>query len=86
MRLKTKFESENINGERVFVAIDSDVLNGLIRANGTASFILDRLAEDVTIHELISMVVMAYDVDRDKAHSAVERIVEQLRKLNLIEE
>ena len=86
MKLKTNFESEEINGERIFVSTDSKSLNGMIRANQTAGFILDCLRDNISIEDLSKKVSEKFNVDIDIASKGVLRFVNQLKELRLLDD
>jgi hypothetical protein len=86
MKLLDIFESEEINNERVFVSLDSDRFNGLIRANHTAAFILECLKDDITEQDLIYNVCHKYGITLGKATEDVKGVLDELRSLSLLVE
>lgn len=52
MKIIDIFETDIINNELVMVSLDNKVLNGIIRANETATFIISCLKEDTTIDNI----------------------------------
>lgn len=86
MKLKNIFESEELNNERIMVSLDNTKYNGLIRANKTASFILDCLAEDCTIETIVKKMTDIYDVKEEEAYLGVRKTILLLEELNLLEE
>lgn len=86
MKLKNIFEEEIINDSTVMVSLDNTILNGIIHANETASFIISNLKEDTSIDAIASKLSLRYNISLAHAVSSVEGIVFQLRELHLIEE
>lgn len=84
MKLLNIFESEEINNEKVMVSIDSEKFNGLIRANNTASYIIDCLKKETSEIEIITNVVNKYGITQERASQGVLSILNQLRELGLI--
>lgn len=86
MKIKNIFEEELVGTETVMVSLDSTVLNGIVRTNETASFIISCLKNDITEERIISNVCNRYNVCEDVARQGVSKILVQLRNLDLIEE
>lgn len=86
MKLKNIFEEEFIEKELVMVSLNNDILNGIIRANESASYIISCLKESTTPSEIANKMSERYSITKETANEAVSKIVTQLRKLNLIEE
>lgn len=86
MKIRSIFEVETIDNMQYMVCLDSSVLAGMIRLNETASLIVECLKEDTTIEEIAEKLTTVYDVSFEDAKTGVERIVEQLKSINAIEE
>ena len=86
MKLKTSFNSENICGTNVIVPVDNTVLNGFIRANNTATYIVKSLEYDTTEEDLVNKVVQKYGVKEDVACHGVKKTLAFLRANNLLQE
>ena len=84
MKLLNIFESEEINNEKVMVSLDSKKFNGLIRANETASYIIDCLKNDISEKEIINNMIDKYDITEERASQGVSSIINQLKELGLI--
>ena len=84
MKLLNIFESEEINNERVMVSLDSKKFNGLIRANETASYIIDCLKNDISEKEIINNMTDKYGITEERASQGVSSIINQLKELGLI--
>ena len=86
MKIKNIFEEELIGSDTVMVSLDNTVLNGIVRANETASYIISCLKNETTEEQIISCVCDRYNVNEELALKGVTKILSQLRELNLIEE
>lgn len=86
MKIKDIFEEELIGADKIMVSLDDAVLNGIVRTNETASYIVSCLKYETTEERIISNVCNRYKVDIELARKGVCKILSQLRELNLIEE
>jgi hypothetical protein len=86
MKIKSIFANEKVNEETIYVSLDTNKYNGLLRANDTASFIIDSLSEDTTEEEIVSKTMTHYSISEELARRSVLYILSQLRQLNLLEE
>lgn len=86
MKIKDIFEEELIGTDKVMVSLDNNVLNGIVRANETASYIISRLKQDTTEDNIVFSICEKYNVDIELARKGVVKILSQLRELNLLEE
>lgn len=86
MKIKDIFEEEMIGVDKVMVSLDNTILNGIIRTNETASYIISCLKSDTTEEEIISNVCNRYKINVELSRKGVAKILSQLRNLNLIEE
>lgn len=86
MKLKNIFEEETIGDDCIMVSLDNNILNGIIRANASASFILSCLKNDITLDDLILEVSKKYDISHEIISDSVSKFISQLRSMNLLEE
>lgn len=86
MKIKKIFESETIGEENVMVSLNNRIFNGVIRANESATFILSCLNEDTTPQIVVSKLAEKYNISVELATKSVDKILSQLRDLNLLEE
>lgn len=84
MKIIDIFETDIINDELVMVSLDNKVLNGILRANETAAFIISCLKEDTTIDGINQKMVDKYGIDYELADKCVNKVISQLRTLKLI--
>lgn len=85
MKLKNIFVSDNFGTEKVLVSTNDNIFSGLIRSNETASFIIDCLSVDITVNEIVDKVIKRYNVDESKARCCVQKIISQLKEINVLE-
>lgn len=86
MKLKNIFVSDNLGTEKVLVSTNDNIFSGLIRCNETASFIIDCLSVDITVDEIVDKVIKRYNVDKQKARCSVQKIISQLKEINVLED
>ena len=86
MKIKDIFEEELIGTDKVMVSLDNNVLNGIVRANETASYIISCLKQDTTEDNIVFSICEKYNVGIELARKGVVKILSQLRELNLLEE
>lgn len=86
MKIKDIFEEEIIGSDKVMVSLDNNVLNGIVRANETASYIISCLKYDTTEDTIVQNVCNKYNIDIDLARKGVVKILSQLKELNLLEQ
>ena len=86
MRIKQIFANEKVNEETIYVSLDTEKFNGLLRANETATFIINSLSENTTEENLVSKMMTHYCISEQVARRSVLRVISQLRELKLLEE
>ncbi len=59
--------------------------NGMIKMNGTAAFIVEKLQNETTVDELTAALCAEYEVEEDVALANVEKIIAALEKARIIE-
>lgn len=59
--------------------------NGMIKMNGTAAFIVEKLQSETSVEELVSALCAEYEVDESVALENVEKTVSALEKARLLE-
>ena len=87
MKLAKGFITQDYRDEQLMVAMGSAAksFHGLVRSNGTAAFIIDRLKTETTLDALVSAVTDAYDVDAETARRDIEGVIARLRTIGAIE-
>lgn len=84
MKIKSIFEFEEINNELIMVSLDSDLFNGLIKVNDSAAFIINCLKEETNEKEIVNKMVDYYQINIDVATKGLNKVLYQLKKLNLL--
>ena len=87
MKLAKGFITQNYKTEQLMVAVGpaAKEFHGLVRSNGTAAFLIEKLKSPVTPDELVKALTDEYDVDEAKARRDVEGVLEKLRSIGAIE-
>lgn len=85
MRIKDIFVVETIDDKKYMVCLDNAVLSGMIKLNETAAFIVDCLKEETTIDEIANKIVSVYEVEKEDAINAVEKVIDQFKKINALD-
>ena len=88
MKRKDGFIVRQIAGQNVAVAVGarSKTFHGMIKLNDSALFIWNLLEKDTTLDEMVEAMLAEYEIDRDTACSAVEKIVGALKDAGILEE
>lgn len=86
MKLKSDFITQMIEDVQFLLSVAGRHFNGIIRSNETAAFIVDQLKEETTEAAIVDALLREYDAERETVEKDVARIVELLRKNNVLEE
>ena len=86
MKIKGTFVNEIIDNDTFMVSMDNTILQGFIRANKTASFIINCLIEDTTEEKIVKQVIERYKISELQARSCVHAIINELRENSLLYE
>lgn len=88
MKLKDGIIITEAGGTFVAVAAGEAgrAFNGMIKMNGTAAFIAERMKTDTDTEQLVAAFCEHYDVDEETARESVDKVVENFRQANLLEE
>ena len=88
MKLKDGFILQDVGGEHMAVASGpaGEVLNGLVRNNGTADFIFRALMQETTEEAVVDAMTERYDAPRERIAADVARLVAQFREAGLLDE
>lgn len=86
MKIKDIFEIETIDDKQYMICLDSNVLAGMVELNETAAYIVECMKSETTIEEIAKKISNIYDITQEEAVPGVESIIQQLRKINAIEE
>lgn len=87
MKLKYEFAIEEVAGEKIAVAVGTNLgKRNIIRLNSTAAHIMNVLKNDVTVEEIISSVKDHFEIDDTaEMEKSVNSFIEKLRKEDLVE-
>lgn len=88
MKLRNGFITYNAGSEQIMVAAGSasDVFRGMVRSNETAAFIIDCLAQEITLDELIEKLVARYDAPREIITRDLLKVLDSLRGIGALDE
>lgn len=88
MKLAKGFVTQNYRDEQLMVAMGpaGKTFHGLVRSNGTAAFIIDKLKNDTTPRAVAEALTEVYDVDIQTAVRDTETVIEKLRSIGAIDE
>ena len=87
MRIRDEFVLRTIAGQTFVVALGSASreLNGMLRLNETAKVIWEGLAQGMTQSEIVRSLTAQYDVTPEQAETDCENLIDQLRRLHILE-
>ena len=87
LKIKEGYIMRKVAGETVVLPTGTDLpLNRMITLNGTGAFLWERLETGADEESLVTALLEAYDVDRDRAAQAVKTFVANLRENQFLEE
>lgn len=88
MKLHNGFITYNSGSEQIMVAAGpaSDVFRGMVRSNSTAAFIIDCLAQDITLDALTDKLTDRYDAPREIIVRDLQKVLDTLRKIGALDE
>jgi hypothetical protein len=88
MKLHNGFITYNSGSEQIMVAAGaaSDVFRGMVRSNETAAFIIDCLAQEITLEELTDKLTQRYDAPREIISRDLGRVLDTLRSIGALDE
>ena len=88
MKLRDGFITYNSGSEQIMVAAGaaSDVFRGMVRSNETAAFIIDCLAQEITLEELTDKLTQRYDAPREIISRDLGRVLDTLRSIGALDE
>lgn len=86
MKLKKGFLIHEIDGQQVMVSAGMTQFSGLIRSNQTAAFIVNSLKKETSKEAIVDAMAKKYDAPRKRIETDVEKILNQLRGIGVIDE
>lgn len=84
MKLKSTFVVNIIGGETVGVPLTGG-FHGVVTANESAAFILECLKSETTRDGILDRLLEEYDVSREIAERDLDKVLEQLIKIDAVE-
>ena len=88
MKVSEDFMMREIAGEHILVPVGAAAakFNGLITMNEVGKYIVEQLAEEHTVQELVDKITAEYDVEAQTALTDVETFLDQLREVGALVE
>ncbi len=86
MKVKKGLLLNKIGDDYVVVATNTDVFKGMLKLNESGAMIFNNMQEDITISELVDLVLAEYDAEREIVERDVLAFVETFKSVGLIEE
>lgn len=86
MKLKKEFVMHISSSETVLVATGNAKFSGVVKGNRTLGEILTLLSSDTTEADIINTMAQNYDAPREVIERDVKTALENLRKIEAIEE
>ncbi len=87
MKIKNGFLLRKVGEQNIVVAIgdESRDFNGIIRLNETGRFLWEKLQSETTEKNLVSAMLLEYDIDEATAENDTVDFIESLKEANLLE-
>ena len=87
MKIKDGFLLRKVGEQNIVVAIgdESRDFNGIIRLNETGRFLWEKLQNTTTENELVSAMLLEYNIDEASAKNDTAEFLESLKEANLLE-
>lgn len=88
MKIKSGFVKREVMDKTVVVPAGEagKTMKGMIKLNGTASFIWDRIEEGLNAEEIADKLAENYEVDRETALKDTNAIIENMKAAGIFEE
>lgn len=88
MKVSEDFMMREIAGEHILVPVGAAAakFNGLITMNEVGKYIVEQLAEEHTVQELVEKITAEYDVTAQNALTDAEAFLDQLREVGALVE
>lgn len=86
MKLKESFITYEENGEQIMVAAGTEAFCGLVRSNGTAAFIVDKLKNETTAEEIAEAMAQEYQASKEVILRDVNTVIDKLREIDALDE
>ena len=86
MKLKDGVIFTKVAEETIVVTVGeaAEAFRGMIKLNGTGTFIAENMLQETTKEELVAALRREYDVDEALADQAVQSIIDKFESVGLI--
>ena len=87
MKIKDGFLLRKVGEQNIVVAVgeESRDFNGIIRLNETGRFLWERLQSETSEKNLVSAMLLEYDIDEATAENDTADFIASLREADLLE-
>ncbi len=86
MKLKSGLLLNKIGEDYVVVASNTDIFKGMLKLNESGALIFKHMQEDVSIEQIVDLILGEYEVEREVVEKDVAAFVDTFKKVGLIEE
>lgn len=88
MKIKNGYLLREIAGTYVVVPLGERVIEfkGMMTLNGTGKFIWEALKNEISVDELLKLILDTYEIDSETAKSDLEEFLKNARKNGVLDE
>ena len=88
MKIKNNFEVVKIADDYTLLPAGEQIetFNGLIVLNEVSAFLREKLKKDLSKEELVNLLINEYEVDIDTAKADVDRMVEEMQRVGILDD
>lgn len=84
MKIKENYIAKHVLDNDVVIDITGSSKN-ILKLNPTASLMFEKLKEGISTEDLVKVILDNYDIDPTTAINDVNKFIEELNKLNVLE-
>jgi len=86
MKIKNQYVLKKIAGKNIVIPVGEEAVNfnGIITLNETSAFLFEKLQNEITLDELVNLMVTRYDVEEVIARKDIIDFIDVLTKKGLI--
>ena len=86
MKVKSGYILREVAGNYLVVAVGEEAMdfNGLITTNETGAFLWNKLSSDISEQELVSAMLVEYDIDEETASADISSFISKLKEAELL--
>ncbi|MDI6453303.1 PqqD family protein [Peloplasma aerotolerans] len=87
MKIKKGYVLKNLSNKHIVVPVGEEAINfsGLITLNESGKLLFETLGNDVSLDDLVSKLLDAYEIDEETARKDATAFVDKLRGKQIIE-